>query len=375
MKTIVHIISGLNGGGAEGVLYRLCLNNSVNEHIIISMQDEGKYGQRLRENGIDVHCLNMNSGSLSLSGLYKLFRILLSNKHAVIQTWMGHANLVGGILAKFTGCKKIFWNIRQSNLLPSKSKKKTILIVKIAGFFSKFVPTKIICCAHSALKIHSEIGYDISKMIVIENGYDLENFKICQHKRQSFRSSLSLADSDNLIGMVGRYHPQKNHTLLLKSLALTKKLGYKFKLVLVGRGLNKNNEFLCKEIVNNDLENDVILIDELTDITEVMNGIDLHVLSSSFGEGFPNVIAEAMACGTPCITTDVGDAKIIVGDIGWTVIKDNEERLAESIIIALKEKNNNAIKWNNIRISSRNRIVQKFELSNMINRYNNVWFN
>ncbi|BBI68848.1 hypothetical protein PKHYL_30390 [Psychrobacter sp. KH172YL61] len=105
---VVHIITGLNNGGAEGVLYRLITHDEENEHIIISMMDLGKYGPLLLERGLDVYCLNMKAGGISLASIYKLRRYLRRIDPDVVQTWMYHADLIGGIVAKSLGIKKIF---------------------------------------------------------------------------------------------------------------------------------------------------------------------------------------------------------------------------------------------------------------------------
>ena len=102
-----------------------------------------------------------------------------------------------------------------------------------------------------------------------------------------------------------------------------------------------------------------------------MNGLDLHVLSSSYGEGFPNVVAESMSCGTPCVVTDVGDSALVVGKTGWVVPPKSSARLARAIENALLEKS--TIKWNKRCQKVRLRIKKNFSIGNMINLYDNLW--
>jgi glycosyltransferase involved in cell wall biosynthesis len=368
---VVHIITGLNNGGAEGVLYRLVTHDEENEHIIISMMDLGKYGPLLLERGLDVYCLNMKAGGISLASIYKLRRYLRRIDPDVVQTWMYHADLIGGIVAKSLGIKKIFWNIRHSNFDENHTKASTIKIAKINARLSKVIPKKIISCAQGAIKAHTDLGYDREKIVVIGNGYDLSTFNINSNSRSAIREELNIGKHP-VLGMVGRYDPQKNHEGLLEALSLIKKQGYNFDLVLVGRDLNEKNKELLHKIKKLDLYDQVHLLDQRSDIPNIMNALDIHILSSSYGEGFPNVIAEAMACGTPCIATDIGDSAVIIGDSGWIVSENNSEELANAIIKGFQEKENEQ-KWAIKIKSARKRILDNFDIEIMVEKYNNVW--
>ena len=221
--------------------------------------------------------------------------------------------------------------------------------------------------------MHESIGYKPSKAAVIGNGYDLTQFTINSGLKTTFRAEIGLNDDENLIGMVGRYDPQKDHASLVTALGLVKKAGYNVKLVLIGKDLDANNLNLLNHIRDNQLTENVFLLGQLTDIPAVMNGLDLHVLSSSFGEGFPNVLAEAMACGTPCLTTDVGDASLIVGDTGWVVPPKDPQILSKAIMQAIEEKQSDSQDWEKRKGTCRNRIVENFSIEKMINEYHEVW--
>lgn len=367
---IVHIITGLNNGGAEGVLYRLCKNDKYYKHTVISLMDMGKYGPFLIKEGMDVYCLNMKQGKLSFHGLIQLYQILRRIKPDVVQTWMYHADLIGGLIAKLAGVKKIYWNIRHSVLEKGKSKRSTMLIAQLCAQISSFIPYKIICCAKKALDIHVEKGYQANKMVVIGNGYELEKFLPSNLLRSKIKEELKIQSTENIIGMVGRFDPLKDHFNLLAALAIVKnKFG--FKCLLVGKELNQSNYELCAAIDKFGLQNDVLLLDQRSDIPSIMNALDIHVLSSS-SEAFPNVLAEAMACGTPCVTTDVGDAALIVGNAGWIVPSCNSEKLAEGIIQALECKQN-LEQWQKKKIEARNLMVEKFSIENMIGSYHDLW--
>ena len=371
---IVHVINGLANGGAEGVLYRLCKHDNRCQHIIISMMDEGKYGPLLKDMGIEVYCLNMPQGCLSISGLWQLFKLICNNKPDVVQTWMYHADLIGGVVAKLADVNHIFWNVRHTNLEPGKSKRSTIWVAKVCAVISGWVPRKIVYCAHKAKAVHEAMGYKKGKAEIIANGFDLAQLSIDIAAKATFRSELGLNDDVSLIGMVGHYHPMKDHVNLIKALCLVKKENYNFKLVLIGRDLNTKNQTLLNLIRDNRLTENVILLGNRNDIPTVMNGLDLHILSSS-SEAFPNVVAEAMACGTPCVVTDVGDAALIVGESGCIVPPKEPQSLANSIMQALQEKQINQQAWLLRKEACRNRIVDNFSMEKMIEGYRRVWFN
>jgi glycosyltransferase involved in cell wall biosynthesis len=169
---------------------------------------------------------------------------------------------------------------------------------------------------------------------------------------------------------VGRFDPQKDHVNLLAALAYIQRQGVDLACVLVGTGLDADNTPLLQQIEQAGLQSRVRLLGRRNDISAVMNALDVHVLSSS-AEAFPNVLAEAMACGTPCVTTDVGDAPLIVGDTGWVVPPRNAEALADAIESALSVKSDPG--WNERKHAARLRIEQNFSIERMVAAYNEVW--
>ncbi|MDX7998854.1 glycosyltransferase [Xenorhabdus sp. Reich] len=374
-KKIMHVISGLGNGGAEGVLYRLCKYDSKNTHIIISLTSIGKYGTLLEDEGIKVYTLNMNKNIKSFYSFITLFKTIKKEDPDLVQTWMYHADLIGGIIAKLAGIKNIFWNIRHTDLHLTHSKKTTILIAKLCALLSNKIPKKIICCAYSSLNTHKELGYAHDKLTVIQNGYDLSTFKHTEQDKNKLKDELKLESDIFLIGMVARYDPQKNHELLLTSFErFTKYKDERTKLLLVGKNIdNKNNE-LYELIDELGIKDKVILLGQRNDIPNFMNMIDLHVLSSSFGEGFPNVIAEAMVAKTPCIATNIGDASLIIDKNGWIInSNDNVQQLEDALEKAYNEFSLNKDKWLIRCNNCSNSIKERFSIATMFNRYIQAW--
>ena len=366
---VVHIITGLGDGGAEHVLFKICKYDIANKHLVISLKGPGKYSSLLSKLGIKVYCLNVRF--FSIHKFIFLIKLLRSLKPDIIQTWLVHADFLGSIAARLAGIKNILWNVRYSNIEIGKAKLTTILIIKILSILSYLIPKFILIVSKKAKKIYEVIGYNKRIFKFIPNGYDLSILKINKIQKINFRKKIKIKKNVPLIGNVARYDPQKDHLNLLNALSLIREKNTNFFCVLVGSNVDQNNIDLISVIKRLKLSNHVKLLGQHSNISKVMNGLDIHVLSSSYGEGFPNVVAESMACGTPCIVTDVGDSALIVGKTGWVVPPRNSIRLAKAIEKALYEKNTN--KWNKRCNNARLRIKNNYNISKMVRLYNKVW--
>ena len=371
MKTVLHIITGLEQGGAEAVLHRLCTHDDANLHRVVSLTGSGVYGPVLSEAGIEVASLEMPRGRVSRSGLRKLWRTLRDTRPDVVQTWMYHANLIGGTMARLAGIHNVLWGIRQSDLDPGRTSRCTLMVDRACARLSGIVPRKIVCCASKALTAHAERGYNTNRMMVIYNGYDLSAFRPDTAARQSVRRALGIGDDEPVVGFVARCHPYKGHGYLLRSLAMLRERGVRPTCLLAGQGIDQANTELASAIAAEGLSDQVRLLGPRGDVGAVMNALDLHVMSS-VTEGFPNVLAEAMACGTPCVSTDVGDAAQIVGRTGAIVAPRDPAALADAIALMLNEFAGES--WTRRQEAARKRIVDNFSVKRMVGLYNDAWF-
>jgi glycosyltransferase involved in cell wall biosynthesis len=369
---IVHITTSLVSGGAEAVLYRLCTHDKQDRHTVISLMDAGKYGALLEASGIAVHYLDMPRGRMTLTGLWRLWRLLRSEQPDVVQTWMYHADLIGGIVARLARIPIVCWGIRHSNLDPGKSTRSTMLVARVCAWLSHWIPSAIVSCSAQAASVHQALGYARGKFTIIPNGYNLVEFAPDSEARARLRRELGVNEQTIFLGMAARYDPQKDHANLVNTLRLIKHKKVSFQCALVGAEMDANNHELCRLIESQGVKDNVLLLGERHDIPGIMNALDIHILSSSFGEAFPNVLAEAMACGTPCVATDVGDAAVIVDDTGWIVPPYNSELLANAISEAIAEMQDSE-KWAVRRSMCRNRVVLNFSLERMVDNYHNVW--
>ena len=366
---VIHIITGLGDGGAERTLFKVCKYDVLNDHIVISLKGPGKYCSLLNKSGIKVYCLNIKF--FSIHKFFFLMKLLYKFKPDVVQTWLVHADFLGGIAARLIGIKNIVWNIRYSNFEIGKAKLATIFIIKILSKLSFLIPKIIVIVSKRAKKIYTMEGYDKKKFRFIPNGYDLSILKPHKLKKISFKKKNKIKKLVPLIGNVARYDQKKDHLNLLNALSLIRRKNIDFFCVLVGSNINNKNIILTSKIKKLKLSKNVKLLGQNDNILEVMNGLDVLVQSSKYGEGFPNVIAESMACGTPCIATDVGDAAFIIGKTGWVVPPNNSIKLAKAIEKVLNEigtKN-----WNKRCYNARLRIKKNFTVSKMLHSYNEVW--
>lgn len=333
---IVHIITSLNDGGAENTLYKICKYDKFNKHIVISFLNSGKYFYLLKRIGIEVYALDVKF--YSFYKIFILMKLLSSLKPNIIQTWLIHADLVGGLVSRLLGFKNIIWNIRYSEIQKKNQVKLTkLLIVKIMARLSYIVPRSIVIVSKKAQKIYASEGYDKKKFHFIPNGYDLKILKNNYLQKIEFKQTLKTNKKIPIIGNISRFHPKKDHINLIKALSILKSKNINFFCVLFGTNVDKNNTELVSEIKNLGLNRNVRLFGQNDNVVKIFNGIDLFVQSSSYGEGFPNVVAESMACKTPCVVTNVGDSSFILGDTGWIVPPNNPFKLAKSIQTAFNE--------------------------------------
>jgi glycosyltransferase involved in cell wall biosynthesis len=371
LPCVVHVITSLDDGGAEASLYRLCMFSSEYRHHVISLVNDGKYGPVLRENGFQVDSLCMPRGVLTLVGFLKLLSLIRRSKPVAVQTWMYHANLIGGIAARLAGVSSVYWGIHHSNLSPGTNKSSTILIAKLCALLSYCIPTRIVSCSRVAVNSHIAIGYKSDKFVTIPNGYDLNSFVADESASIALRRRWLINEGKYLIGMVARDDPQKDHPNLLHALAILKRNGLAFMCVLVGHGMDETNFKILSLIDELKLTDCVILSGRRDDISTVMGALDIHVLSSA-GEAFPNVIAEAMACGTPCVSTNVGDVSYIIGENGWLVPAKDSLALANALRDALGQIAHKE-EWHTRKIRARSRIANNFTVQNMALLYQRLW--
>ncbi len=368
---IVHVISGLGQGGAETVLYRLVTSpGQNNRHTVVSMTDEGVFGPRLRAAGVTVQTLNMSSGRLSVSGLWRLYRLMRTAAPDVVQTWMYHADLIGGLAARLAGVRAVSWGIRNSGANLGKSSRVARIVAWACARLSGFVPATVVACAADAARNHQAWGYKADRMVVIPNGYDLVRWQRSDEAREKWRRQWGVPPSAPVIGSVARWNPLKDHANLLGAFAQSVALRPDMRCVLVGPGMTADNRELMVLLERCGVRDKVVLMGMREDVPDIMSALDIHVLSSC-AEGFPNVVAEAMASGVACVVTDVGAAALIVGEDGWIAPPQNARLLAQALDAAVTELGTPAMQAR--LLQGRERVGRLYGLQTMVDAYDTVW--
>lgn len=364
---VTQIITGLPRGGAQRMLYYLLERYDRDRFSmdVVSLTELGAVGKALQSAGIPTIALGMNRTLPNPADVWRLAAHLRRNQTDVVQTWLYHGDLIGGLAGRLAG-RPTIWNIRQSDLAPRTTKLGTLLTARACAWLSGLAPKHIICCSEASRVVHSALGYDAGKMSVIGNGVDFSTFCPDRAAGAEVRGAAGIQPDVPVIGLVARFHSQKDHKTFVRAAAALAEIHANVQFVLCGEGVEPDNATLSGWISDLGLSERFHLLGARDDVQRVYNMLTIATLSSSYGEGFPNVLAEAMACGVPCVTTDIGDSAFIVGNTGAVVQPGDPVALAEAWakILELDDKNRAALGA----VACR-RAVETFRLEDVIERY------
>lgn len=363
---ILHVITGLDVGGAETMLYKLVTTSSLDMEVI-SLTTAGVMAERLRAKGVPVRALGLRAATAPIDFI-RLVRWIRASRADVVQTWMYHSDLFGGAAARLAGRAPVVWNVRASRLDVPGVKRSTIAVVKMCARASHRIPARIVCCSHASAKVHEEIGYAAGKLVVIPNGFDLEALRPDLDARRSIRAELGLPAETPLVGLVARFDALKGHDTFLRAAARVAEAHADVHFVLAGGGVTSDNAELMQS-VEPVLNGRVHLLGYRSDIARINASLDVATCSSST-EGFPNVVGEAMASGVPCVVTNVGESEAIVGDTGIVVPPNDPAGLAAGILEILRS---SAEDRQSLGARARARICSEFALPEVVRRYEDLY--
>lgn len=361
---IAHVIVGLGDGGAERTLFKVATADNENRHEVISLTSLGKYGPMLLEEGVPCQALGAQSWRWILV-VFRLVRLLRSTKPDLINAWMPHAALLVSLGQIFVAAPKVFWSIRATDYGRGMRSLPTRVVVQLLAYMSHFLPRKILVVSERAIESHANIGFSREKMVCISNGYS--SASVARTNDNGTEVAEASSHGNRLVlGMVARYHYQKDHKGLLAALSIVKANRKDWILKLAGPGVSDSNGELVALISEMGLSNNVFLLGQVAEPETIYRHLDVHILASSFGEGFPNVVAESMLSGVPNIVTDVGDSARIVGDTGWVVSPNSPQDLADVIEDVLSYTSSEIHTRGRL---ARERVEKEFSLDAMIRAY------
>jgi glycosyltransferase involved in cell wall biosynthesis len=368
---IAHIITDLDTGGAEIMLHKLLssLHDEALNSSVISLMGRGKITEQIEALGVKVETLDLGQGERpSWQTIKKLRQIMKAFNPDIVQGWMYHGNIAATVAVfLFDPIRrkvKLFWNVRQTLYDINSEKIQTRWLI-ILGRWLSFFPHSIIYNSNISAEQHCNVGYSVKKTKIIPNGFDLQKFKPDQQHRQQLREELGVAESVLLVGHISRLHPMKDHATLLRAID---------RVVDSLSGIGGKQEVLFLLIghdVTSDLSNNLAIrfLGERSDIPKIMSALDIVVSSSAWGEGFPNVIGEAMASEVPCVVTDIGDSAYIVGKYGRVCPMGDDQCIANSLLQLIENKKERKTAGK----QARKRIKENYSIDKINKEYLKEW--
>ncbi len=341
---LLHIIPGLEMGGAETVLVQLshALQSRGIVQQVVSLGGRGSYSGEIEANGIEVTHLGLRRGYDVVGGIVRLTRLVASRRPDLIQGWMYHGNIAAAIshrLAPGRKSRRLYWNLRASNVDAERYR----WVVAVSARLSRW-PDAVVANSVAGADYHVKMGFAPRRLEVITNGVDAEKFCPDPQVRAAIRSELGIAGDKVVVIHVARVDPMKDHAAMLDVAAQLPHI----EAVLVGKGTE-----------NLKVPANVRALGLRHDVARLCAAADIVVSTSRFGEGFSNALAEGMSCGLVPVATDVGDARSIVGDTGHIVAPGDIKGLVAKI---QEEASANAALRQSRGLRARERMIRLFTL-------------
>ncbi len=335
---------------------------------VVSGKDEGTIGPRIKELGIPVHALNLNTTFPNPLRTFSLRSLVREFRPHVIQGWMYHGNLMASLASTFAQKPAVFWNIRQSLEDVAEYGWKTAAVIRLGALWSSR-PAAIIYNSRSGAMNHQGFGFHNTNQIVIANGFDCDVFRPDENVRNQARAELGIGRDTVVVGLVARYDPLKDHCNFLRAAGLVAGEQPDVRFVMVGKGITKEQPELMTTIAELHLQERVLLLGERQDVERITSAFDI-ACSASLSEGFSNAIGEAMASGIPCVVTDVGDSAYLVNNTGAIVPARDSHGLAAGILQLI---NTGQTRRRELGAAARTRIESEFSLALAARRYEELY--
>ena len=365
---VLHVITDLGTGGAEMMLLKVLTEMRATgfESAVVSLRTTGDIGARLQALGIPVEALGMGPNIGTLWAPLGLRRRVKAFAPDVVQGWMYHGNLFATLaLWPDRDPPPHAWNIRQTLADIAFEKPASRLVIRANAALSRR-PDAIVYNARASVGHHVAVGFSGDKTEVIANGFDTERFRPLPEARRSLRAELDLPPEALVIGYFARFHPQKDHATFFRAAGRFAARHPDARFLLAGSGVTADNDAVVALAREAGVLERCRLLGKRDDMPEAVNAVDISTLTSSHIDAFPNVIGESMACGVPCVATDIGDVADIVGDLGVVVPIGDAEGLAEGwASLAARRKGDGEA----LAAAVRESIVRRYALSEIARQY------
>jgi glycosyltransferase involved in cell wall biosynthesis len=369
--SVVHVINSFQFGGAEKMLCNLVLRTDRDrfDTSVVSLIDDMSVAGPLLDAGIPIKVIGMRPGVPDPLGIAKLARHFWRVRPDVIQCWMDHSNLIGGIAARFAPAAPVVWGIHHSNHIKEITKRSTLATVWAGAKLSRRLASRIVCCSEYARGCYADRGFGEDLLTVIPNGFDTELFRPDPAARAAVRNELCISPATLLVGLIARYDPFKDHETFLRTAAILAKQRADVQFLLCGHGVDQSNNVLMAMIGSLGIADRCHLLGARNDVPRILTALDVCA-QSSVSEAFPLVLGEAMACGVPCAATHVGDTALIVGPYGRVVPQRDPEALAAGCaeLLAMKHSSRQQLGQ-----QARHRVREMFDLGAVTRRYEQLY--
>lgn len=372
---ILHVINNLNVGGAEMVLARLLTadRDEPNLHSVLSLGGDGPVAGLLRRAGVPLYLGRLRPNRPAPMAVAEALRLGRSASPDVVVAWLYHSCLFSELLAAtMRRPPAVIWNVRCSIDGVVSNRRLTRYAVAALRLLASR-PARIVYNSVTAAQQYQDAGFPATKATVIPNGYDCDRFRPADEQRRlQLRAQFGFRPGAVLIGLIARVHPNKDHQMFFRAATHLLRRHPHVELVLAGRGTESLSASLMHTLSTDELAQRTHCLGEIAhpaDLIQVYQLLDISV-SSSRTEAFSNTLAESMACGIPCVATDVGDSARILGAAGLVVPAQEPDKLAEALSWLISQGEDAR---RSLGARARQRILDQFSLAAMVRAFHNVW--
>jgi glycosyltransferase involved in cell wall biosynthesis len=361
---ILNIITGLQTGGAERTLEKLvkAFPPERIQHVVVCLTSGGMVMESLQQAGAIVQEIGLSRSRLSVAALGRLSAALRRHDPDLLQGWMYHGNLACALAAWGRRDRwPLIWNIRHGLDDLRRETRSTRAVIHASALLSRRAD-RIVYNSQTSAAQHVSRGFAADRAQVIPNGFDCGHFRPRSEAGHRLRAELGLEPDSRIVGLLGRYHPAKDHATFLAAAGRLAARQPRVHFVLAGRGVDRANAELVRTIEAAQVADRVCLLGERRDMAELNAALDVAT-NCSRSESFANTIGEAMACSVPCVVTDVGESARLVGGTGRVVPVSDPDALAAawSELLGLEPQRRQALGE-----AARRRIQEHFGLARFV---------